>query len=293
MTLHSFFRSTTLTLAALLGCGFPAHAQQIVANSEAAYLGSETPAQTAASGSVSDSDSGPGDFGEPRYGDNTATATFGMLHASSMMGTTARSSSSTYAAFGTSTASFTDDFLFFSPELNGTAGTVKVQFTIDGTLSITTTGTPNHSSASNSTYAQASYAFGVGIDASTTTATQRLRYDGTTSGTAFLGVTQEFILPFTFGDWTNDVTLRITTAAAAASQGSFYTSETTADLSHTATWGGFVEVRDANGNLVTNYSFSSASGVNYAQAVPEPGSASLLLLAAVSLLARRRAQRRG
>lgn len=291
MTITSLPRSTTLAIASLLGCALPAHSQQLSANAEAAYLGSETPVQTATSGSVSDTDSGPGDFGEPRYEVNTATATFGTLRASSMVGIVPRTSSFPYSALGQSTASFTDDFLIFSPELNGTAGTVTVRFTIDGTLSIETTGTPDSSSATSNTFAEASYAFGVGIDASHRTATDRLRYDGTHSGTPFLGITQEHILPFTFGDWTNDVTLRITTVAVAAGQGSYYTSEVQADLSHTAIWGGFVEVRDASGNLVTNYSFSSASGVNYTQAIPEPGSASLLVLGAVVLLGRRRSQR--
>ena len=43
-----------------------------------------------------------------------------------------------------------------------------------------------------------------------------------------------------------------------------------ADYSHTLDWGGISSVVDANGNPVTNYSVTSASGFNYANAYPTP-----------------------
>jgi len=283
-----------LTLLSLLGIAFGlqtegGHAAPLVtANAEAAYLGSETPAQTATSGSVMDVDSGNGEFGEPRSGDNMAFGSFGVLRASSSVSVLPRSSSSPYAAFGTSTASFQDDFLIDAPGLTGTAGTVTVRFTIDGSLSLEKYGSAAYSASQSSTYAQATYAIGVGIGATDVTASQRLRYDGSTSGTPFLGVEQQYVLNFIFGTTVNDFTLRITTSAAAAGEGSTYLSTATADLSHTAVWGGFVEVRDSNNNVVNGYSFSSSSGADFTQPIPEPTSATLVALAGTALLGRRR-----
>lgn len=271
---------------------FPPRASQaaplVSANAEAAYLGSESPAQTAPSGSVIDTDSGDGEFGEPRSGDTMAFASFGVLRASSAISVLPRSGSSPYAAFGTSTASFQDDFLIDAPGLTGTAGTVTLRFTIDGSLALEKHGSPVYSASQSSTYAQATYAVGVGIGATDVTASQRLRYDGSTSGTPFLGVEQEYVLHFTFGTVVNDFTLRITTAAAAAGEGSTYLSTATADLSHTAVWGGFGQVLDANNNVVSGYSFTSGSGADFTQPIPEPTAAALVALTGAVLLARRR-----
>jgi hypothetical protein len=62
-----------------------------------------------------------------------------------------------------------------------------------------------------------------------------------------------------------------------------------ADFGHTITWGGITAVTDvATGQPVSGWSITSASGVDYANPVPEPGSAATLLaLAAPALLARR------
>ncbi len=284
--------SALLGLAAILGSPQGAvGAPQVSANAEAAFLGSATPAQTASSGSVSDADSGLGDNGEPRYGVNTASAAFGSLSAYSNIGISARSSSFPYAALGTSTASFTDDWLISSAALNGTAGTLTVSFRIDGNLIVDKNGTPVSSASESSTYAQVTYAIGVGLAPGDFNVSQRLRYDGSTSGTPFLGIWQQYTLNFTYGTSLNDVTLRITTSAAAAGEASTYLSSTTAMAS--ATWGGITEVRDSGGNLVTDYSFSSTSGTNFAQPVPEPTTASLGLLAAAALVGSRRLRRKG
>ena len=56
----------------------------------------------------------------------------------------------------------------------------------------------------------------------------------------------------------------------------------------TATWGGFLEVRDAQGNLVTDYTVVSLSGVDWskpvAAPVPEPGTLMQMLLGIAVLL---------
>ena len=92
-----------------------------------------------------------------------------------------------------------------------------------------------------------------------------------------------------------DVKFQITTIAASA--GSYgYSSSSTADLSHTAEWGGFVEVRDSSNNLVSSYSFSSASGADFTkpiQAVPEPGTCALLVLSGVAFNLIRSRRRKG
>ena len=49
------------------------------------------------------------------------------------------------------------------------------------------------------------------------------------------------------------------------------------DLSHTLTWLGISEVRDLNGNVVTDYSLTSASGTDWIQPVPEPGAFAALV----------------
>lgn len=53
------------------------------------------------------------------------------------------------------------------------------------------------------------------------------------------------------------------------------------DAGHSAYWGGFASVVDGNGQPVTSYSVSAASGVDWSQSfvpsIPEPASAALLL----------------
>jgi hypothetical protein len=279
---------TLLGPVALLASSPSASASTMVyARAVSTVEGGDSVAQSAPSGSVADVYIGDADTGAAATG--RTAASFGVLHA---FGTTSMTSAGSFASrFTTSTAAFQDDFLIDAPGLTGTAGTVRVRFTIDGSLSAVGNGTPvsNESALLNSTWAQAEYGFGVGIGLSTTTKSQRLYGDGRQTGTPFLGIEQEVVLGFTYGTLLTDVTLRIGALNSAAAQFTNYTSQTTADLEHTATWGGFAEVRDANGDLVTNYTFSSTSGTNYVTAVPEPGTISLFLAGSCALgFARRR-----
>jgi hypothetical protein len=68
------------------------------------------------------------------------------------------------------------------------------------------------------------------------------------------------------------------------------TATASADFAHTLTWGGFDQVKDSQGNVVTAYTVTSDSGLNYAAPVPEPSTAALLAagLGCVSALRRQR-----
>lgn len=59
--------------------------------------------------------------------------------------------------------------------------------------------------------------------------------------------------------------------------------EMTAGYGNSLVWGGISSVIDASGNPIVNFTVSSDSGFNYAQAVPEPGTWAMLL-AGVGLL---------
>lgn len=249
----------------------------VSATANAPYIGNSSSTQTSSSGDVAAVVAGPSEYGD-RYGDASAFGSFGVLRASSTIGVPPRGSSF-YQAFSSSEASFRDDFLIDAPGLTGTQGSVTVRFTIDGSLSVGTNGTPSYSTPGNVTYARAGYTFGVNPNTGDTY-TQRTNWDGSSSGTQFLGVEQVHTLYFTYGTVLENVTLRISTTTSAAGEYYSYYSSSAADLSHTAIWGGFGEVRDAGGNLVTNYSFTSGSGTDYTQAVPEPGTS---LLAGVGL----------
>jgi len=66
---------------------------------------------------------------------------------------------------------------------------------------------------------------------------------------------------------TNAVSWDSTASGAATASG---------DFAHTLTWGGFTEVRDAQGNLVTHYTLTSDSGTDWSKPVPEPGTLPLV-----------------
>jgi len=72
--------------------------------------------------------------------------------------------------------------------------------------------------------------------------------------------------------------------------GAHASSELTADYASGLLWGGIRSVTDANGSPIVGFTVSSDSGFNYAQAVPEPGSWAMLLVAVGQLgwMARRK-----
>ncbi len=269
-----------LGVAALLDSAPSASASpEVYARATSTVIGhGDSLPQTATSGSVSDFYVGDDDIGATSQ--VQASASFASLQAYATTAMTSGSSAS--SRFSTSNAAFKDDFFIDKLGLTGTAGTVKVRFTISGTVSALASGTPsgNASVLMNSTYAHAQYGFGIGIGYGDTSATYRLYGDGHTTGTPFLGIQQEVVLGFTFGTLLSDVTLNISGSNAAAARFTEYTSETTTNL--TTSWGGFVEVRDSGGNLVTGYTSTSTSGANYAAPVPEPGAVSLLLVSGLA-----------
>ena len=84
--------------------------------------------------------------------------------------------------------------------------------------------------------------------------------------------------------------LRVSASASSTTASQYFGADSTsttfnADFGHTITWGGITSVTDAaTGQPVTGWSIASASGVNYANPVPEPASAlPLLALAAVAI----------
>ncbi len=237
--------------------------------------GTSTPSQSQSSGSVSDAESGANSAGST---DGTAFASFGLLRAFGQS-----SAVNSNLIFSNSAASWKDDFFIDAPGLTGTFGKVKVRFMIDGSLSASSNGaTPQNGFSLTESKGEAAYTFGVDPSFSDTK-TETRRANGTSTGTPFLGIMQEVVLDFTYGQWLNDVTLRINARSQAYAENSgAFTASASANLANTATWEGFAEVLDAGNNVVTNYSFQSASGANYVQPIPEPGSATLL--AATGLL---------
>lgn len=66
-----------------------------------------------------------------------------------------------------------------------------------------------------------------------------------------------------------------------------------ADFGHTLSWGGITSVTDTNtGTPVTGWSIQSASGVDYANPIPEPAATALLAGSMLLALARRRRSRK-
>lgn len=90
-------------------------------------------------------------------------------------------------------------------------------------------------------------------------------------------------VPFTFGaQFHLDVSLSLFAQAAASTEPVL--SESSLDFQGSVRWGGIQEVRDGKGELVSGFSVQSASGTDYAQAVPEPD-AELLTGASLALAA--------
>lgn len=258
-------------------------ADVILSANSTSNIGASTPAQTGMSGSVSDSAGGSArtDFTEA-----TTSARFGELKAYGLA--TAGLDPAFFGIFAFNTAFFRDDFLFNAAGLTGTSGTVEVKFTVDGTLVASRTApSPYVSGIDDSVRASASYTFSAG-NSNTFSKTESLRTAewaaangfSAWSGTQFLGIEQTYVVPFTYGTLLQGVGLRIDAQAQAVGSGrDGFSSIAKADLGHTAKWGGFGAVRDSNGNVISNFTFSSGSGFNYSlgiTAVPEPSSGALV-----------------
>ena len=271
----------SLATVVLLGQSQVAHASPLVSANGQTPISTFTPTQTASTGSVSDAESGSN---SAAAAEARAFASFGLLRAFGTSVTLGRDTNgNSYSVFGSGTASFRDDYLIDAPGLTGTAGTVLVRFTIDGALTTSTNGTPTEfSSSAQNTNALANYTFGVD-PGNSPTKQERVFGNGGRDGDLFLGIPQEIMLDFTYGTLLTNVTLKIVAGSQAAGEARTYTSTTTTDMENTATWGGFGAVRDASGNVVNNYTFSSSSGFDYTQPIPEPGTLSLLFAVGVAL----------
>lgn len=127
--------------------------------------------------------------------------------------------------------------------------------------------------------------------------------DLSVDGQPSLGAHQ-FTIPFAFDQAINlSMVVDVLAAASAGSScssvpdGVLCTTNTVtsmADFSHTVLWGGISSVKDANGQVVSQFSaLSATSGFDYAaSAVPEPGTGALFALGLAAWCSRRRASSR-
>jgi hypothetical protein len=211
-------------------------------------------------------------------------------------GPTARVYSSAEARGG-----FTDRFVINAPGLAGTLGSVSVALVISG--SPTHSGGPasvpdgqgwGSASSWKVNFSLVSNGDGVYWDGNRS---YSFDSNGTiTDGTANFGA-QPFTIPFVFGvplDVALSGVVEARAGALSTIPGVAATLDSFAslDLGNTIAWGGILDLRDANGAPVTNFSATSAdTGFDYAQAyaVPEPTAcATLLCLAAPALAGRRK-----
>lgn len=111
-------------------------------------------------------------------------------------------------------------------------------------------------------------------------------YEGTLLPVAF----ETDPLPFLFGQ-TFPLGVELGLTAGADADEEQLMAVAIADLANTVSWDGFVEVRNASGDVVEGYSIDSLTGIDWALPVPEPDGASLLAATVLTGLAARR--RRG
>jgi hypothetical protein len=201
---------------------------------------------------------------------------------------------------------FTDRFAVNAPGLAGTAGSVTVALVISGapTLSGGPASVPDGQGWGTASSWKVNFSLLANGDGVNWEGRRSYGFEpsgSTTDGTAMFG-TQPFTIPFVFGAPLDVAFFGVVEARAGASStipGAAATLDSFAllDLGNTIAWGGIVDLRDANGAPVTNFSATSAdTGFDYAHAyaVPEPTAcATLLCLAAPALAARRSRADRG
>jgi len=110
-------------------------------------------------------------------------------------------------------------------------------------------------------------------------------FSGTPPGTFSLPITAHFGSP---------IQLSVILSASDAASWDYLTpgaATATGDVAHTLTWGGFTEVRDAQGDLVTDYTVTSDSGTDWSKPVPETGTVLLMGAGIVGLAMRNRGVR--
>lgn len=202
-----------------------------------------------------------------------------------------------------SKANFSDDLLIDKSGLTGQTGfltlSLKPTYSIKMTLGEYSSATGLYEVLLNSTYG---YTFKLEVykscDFSSCTENNYASAAIGTNQTDY-PISNEYILslPFTFGTPFNfdiDITSLIMTSSAASSD-NIGGGSIILDSSHSFYWGGINQLQDANGDPVSNFSISSASGTNYLQdfsvlALPEPDTYAMLLsgLGLVGFAARRR-----
>lgn len=97
-----------------------------------------------------------------------------------------------------------------------------------------------------------------------------------------------FTVPFTFGTAFEHGIFAAAEAKTRSLSGTAGISGGTSDFSQTVTWGGIQSVLDGSGNPVSGWSYTAASGTNWANPVPEPGTILALSAGTVLLLRRRK-----
>jgi hypothetical protein len=219
-------------------------------------IGGYVESKTASVGPLSLAKSGGDDRGS---GASRAVAEFGVLRA--FAEAHAVNTGSAFQALSAGAqASFRDDLTINAPGLDGANGTLKVQFALHG--SVTCSGGGDSSRAS---YADCHFEFRK--DGSILQEEYFLMYyDGVTEGNNFLGQTRTVTVPFKFGI-PFELKLFIETAARAYN---YRGADAVGDLEHTATWGGFLSITDADGNEINNYSATSGSGANFVEPILPP-----------------------
>jgi hypothetical protein len=204
----------------------------------------------------------------------------------------ARTSVSGYGSYASSQATisqwFSDSLSVDAPGLTGTTGTVLIPFAFNYDII--------------RSYAGVGASLVVRIQSSTSsTGITRSVIGGTDNGSdlpftfvatlngADVPFSTLFYIPFEF---TYGENINIYVQAQIGASGNTDTSHSSysgvVNFTNSAHWGGFQSVLDSEGNIVTNYTTSSASGtdwsINQIPAVPEP-STYAMLLAGLSLIA--------